>query len=144
MLKSKPILGLRPHNTDLIFFSDEEKIAIIEDYLSSGQTKNAIWKKYTGRDNEHGAIIRWMRTFGYEQTSTASLTNDFRMKKDNQESCPTDTFENIQLKKRIKELESKLKDAEMKAIAYSTMIDIAEDEFKLKIRKKFNTKPFKK
>jgi cell division septum initiation protein DivIVA len=66
------------------------------------------------------------------------------MKKDNQESYSTDTFENAQLKKRIEELESKLKDAEMKAIAYSTMIDIAEDEFKLKIRKKFNTKPFKK
>jgi transposase-like protein len=144
MIKSKPILGFRPLNTDLIFFSDEEKIAIIEEYLSSGQTKNAIWKKYTGRDHEHGTILKWMRTFGYEEASTASLTNKFRMKKDNQESYSTDTFENAQLKKRIEELESKLKDAEMKAIAYSTMIDIAEDEFKLKIRKKFNTKPFKK
>ena len=144
MIKSKPILGFRPLNTDLIFFSDEEKIAIIEEYLSSGQTKNAIWKKYTGRDHEHGTILKWMRTYGYEEASTASLTNKFRMKKDNQESYSTDTFENAQLKKRIEELELKLKDAEMKAIAYSTMIDIAEDEFKLKIRKKFNTKPFKK
>jgi transposase len=144
MIKSKPILGFRPLNTDLIFFSDEEKIAIIEEYLSSGQTKNAIWKKYTGRDHEHGTILKWMRTYGYEEGSTASLTNKFRMKKDNQASHSTDTFENAQLKKRIEELESKLKDAEMKAIAYSTMIDIAEDEFKLKIRKKFNTKPFKK
>ncbi len=144
MIKSKPILGFRPLNTDLIFFSDEEKIAIIEEYLSSGQTKNAIWKKYTGRDHEHGTILKWMRTYGYEEASTPSLTNKFRMKKDNQESYSTDTFENAQLKKRIEELESKLKDAEMKAIAFSTMIDIAEDEFKLKIRKKFNTKPFKK
>lgn len=144
MIKSKPILGLRSRNTNVIFFSDEEKISIIEEYLSSGQTKNAIWKKYTGRDYEHGTILKWMRTYGYEEASTASLTNKFRMKKDNQESYSTDTFENAQLKKRIEELELKLKDAEMKAIAYSTMIDIAEDEFKLKIRKKFNTKPFKK
>lgn len=142
MIKSKSILGLRPLNTDLIFFSDEEKIAIIEEYLSSGQTKNAIWKKYTGRDNEHGTILRWMRTFGYHQ-ETRLTRNDNQMK--NKTKDPqTDTFENAQLKKRIEELESKLKDAEMKAIAYSTMIDIAEDEFKLKIRKKFNTKPFKK
>jgi len=34
-----------------------------------------------------------------------------------------------------------VKDAEMKAIAFSTMVDIAEEEFKIPIRKKFNTKP---
>ena len=49
-------------------------------------------------------------------------------------------FEMLQLKKRIAELEKQLKDAEMKAIAFSTMVDIAEEEFKIPIRKKFNTK----
>jgi adenylate kinase len=38
-------------------------------------------------------------------------------------------------------LEKQLKDAELKAIAYSTMLDIAEKEFKIPIRKKLNTKP---
>lgn len=52
-----------------------------------------------------------------------------------------DSFENLQLKKRIAELEKQLKDAEMKAIAFSTMVDIAEDMFKIPIRKKLNTKP---
>jgi len=32
----------------------------------------------------------------------------------------------------------------MKAIAFSTMIDIAEKEFSIPIRKKVNTKPLKK
>ena len=41
-------------------------------------------------------------------------------------------------------IENQLKDAEMKAIAYSTMVDIAEKEFKIPIRKKYNTKPSKK
>ena len=50
-------------------------------------------------------------------------------------------FETLQLKKRIKDLEAQLQDAEMKAIAFSTMVDIAEREFKIPIRKKFNTKP---
>jgi cell division septum initiation protein DivIVA len=50
-------------------------------------------------------------------------------------------FENLQLKKRITELEKQLKDAELKAIAFSTMVDIAEKEFKIPIRKKLNTKP---
>lgn len=52
-----------------------------------------------------------------------------------------ESFENLQLKKRIFELEKQLKDAELKAIAYSTMVDIAEKEFKIPIRKKLNTKP---
>jgi vacuolar-type H+-ATPase subunit E/Vma4 len=50
-------------------------------------------------------------------------------------------FEYLQLKRRIEELEKQLKDAELKAIAFSTMVDIAEKEFKIPIRKKLNTKP---
>jgi CheY-like chemotaxis protein len=34
-----------------------------------------------------------------------------------------------------------MQDAELKAIAFSTMVDIAEKEFKIPIRKKLNTKP---
>jgi hypothetical protein len=56
-------------------------------------------------------------------------------------SSEDESFENLQLKKRIAELEKQLKDAELKAIAFSTMVDIAEKEFKIPIRKKFNTKP---
>jgi hypothetical protein len=50
-------------------------------------------------------------------------------------------FEKLQLEKRVAELEKQLKLAEMKAIAFSTMVDIAEREFNIPIRKKFNTKP---
>jgi transposase len=52
-----------------------------------------------------------------------------------------ESFETLLLQKRIVELEKQLKDAELKAIAFSTMVDIAEKEFNIPIRKKFNTKP---
>jgi len=61
--------------------------------------------------------------------------------KTNQDS---ESFEFLQLKKRIEELEKQLQDAEMKAIAFSTMVDIAERQFNIPIRKKVNTKPLKK
>lgn len=64
-----------------------------------------------------------------------------KQKKRETESSEDKDFETLQLKKRISELEKQLKDAEMKAIAFSTMVDIAEEEFKIPIRKKFNTKP---
>jgi len=50
-------------------------------------------------------------------------------------------FEKLQLQKRIAELEKQVQMAEMKAIAFSTMVDIAEREFNIPIRKKYNTKP---
>lgn len=46
------------------------------------------------------------------------------------------SLEQQQLNKRISELEKQLKDTEMKAIAYSTMVNIAEKEFNISIRKK--------
>ncbi|MBK7032051.1 MAG: hypothetical protein IPH49_01980 [Ignavibacteria bacterium] len=51
------------------------------------------------------------------------------------------SFELETLRKRVAELEKRLQEAEYKATAYSTMVDIAEKELKVTIRKKFDTKP---
>jgi transposase len=130
-------------------FSVEERHQIIQEMLSTGCNKRDIWEKYTGEPEEHGQIIKWMRELGYGDRIITRrpnfATNQFVMSKKKKPIKSDDTdnesFENLQLKKRIKELESQLKDAEMKAIAFSTMVDIAEKEFKIPIRKKLNTKP---
>jgi len=125
-------------------FSEEAKRSIIEDYLQSGLTKREIWKKYTGRSEDHGSILYWMYKYGYHSdTGKKSVTfvpQKSSMK--NQESLPD--FENLRLQKRITELEKQLQESEMKSIAYQTMIEIAEREFNINIKKKFNTKPLKK
>ena len=46
-------------------FSIEERKSIIEEYLSSGYSKQEIWEKYTGKKEEHGRLLRWMRQLGY-------------------------------------------------------------------------------
>lgn len=142
--KSKCILGLK-RGAD---FNWEEREEIVKDYLSSNISKQEIWKKYTGQDEEHGQLLRWMRALGYTKNLPIKRpifeSSNFQMTKkkstDNQEL----SFEEQQLNKRISELEKQLKDAEMKAVAYSTMVDIAEKEFNISIRKKYNTKPLKK
>lgn len=48
--------------------------------------------------------------------------------------------DNKALEKRIKELEKQLELAQMKNVALNTMIDIAEQDYKLKIRKKSGPK----
>lgn len=44
------------------------------------------------------------------------------------------------LEKRIAALEKQLADAELRALAYDTLIDVAEEELKINIRKKPGTK----
>jgi len=83
-----------------------------------------------------------MREYGYSDKRPNFVSKTKQMK--DKTNLSSESFENIQLKKRIEELEKQLKDVEMKAIAFSTMVDLAEKEFKISIRKKFNTKPSKK
>ncbi len=133
----------------IFHFTDDEKHQMIQEMLTSGCTKRAIWKKYTGREDEHGKILDWMRQFGYNSSISlrrSAFESNFeymaRKKLVKIDSAPEqESFENLQLKKRVAELEKQLKDAELKAIAFSTMIDIAEKELKIPIRKKYNTKP---
>ena len=123
------------------FFTESDRHEIIEEYLRGGITKEEIWRKYTGK-SDHGRLLKWMRDYGYvdDVTMRSKKTTFANMARNKQPQTGND-FETLQLKKRIAELEKQLKDAEMKAIAFSTMVDIAEEEFKIPIRKKFNTKP---
>jgi len=132
-------------------FTTTEKHKIVQEYLSSGKTKREIWEKYTGQKEEHGSLLRWMRALGYQfddkgkSFNFTSVNKNKSMSKDSQSREDKEAeFELLQLKERISELEHQLKAAEMKAIAFSTMVDIAENEFNIPIRKKYNTKPSKK
>jgi hypothetical protein len=149
--KSKVILGLSTGNIirkPSKYFSDEEKHFIIQELLSSQCTKRDIWEKYTGQEEEHGQLLRWMKNLGYDTGIKTRRPNfvlkTIDMKKNITQFQGTESFENLQLEKRVEELEKQLKDAELKAIAFSTMVDIAEKEFNIPIRKKLNTKPSKK
>jgi len=127
------------------FFTDQEKHDLIQDYLTSGESKENIWMKYTGK-SDHGRLLKWMRKFGYISDNLNLSPKivqelDLMAKKKSQPNLVDQDFETLQLKKRIQELEKQLRDAELKAIAFSTMVDIAEKEFKIPIRKKYNTKP---
>lgn len=51
-----------------------------------------------------------------------------------------DRADNAKLEQRIKELEKQLELAQMKNVAINTLIDIAEKDYKLVIRKKFGPK----
>lgn len=137
--ESKAILGQWRNNR--LYFSDHEKKLIIEDYLSGSESKQSVYNRYTGYPAENGKITMWMRKFGIKDKFVKNTNFEImpKQKKDSEQS--SEDFETLTLKKRIAELEKQLQTAEMKAIAFSTMVDIAEKEFNIPIRKKHNTRP---
>jgi len=136
-------------------FTETERHAIIQEMIKNKWTKQYAWMLYTGELEERGQLLRWMRKLGYvgkiehkQFVSKRSIrkfeVKSLKMAIEKSANTEQDSFENLQLKKRIAELEKQLKDAEMKAIAYATMVDIAEKEFNIPIKKKFNTNPSQK
>ena len=134
------------------YFSQTERHAIIQEMLENHWTKQYAWELYTGEPEERGQLLRWMRKLGYigkiqhkKYISKRSIRK-FEVKPSvmaENDNTEKESFEIMQLQKRVAELEKQLKDAEMKAIAFATMVDIAEKEFNISIKKKFNTKPSK-
>lgn len=134
-------------------FSETERHSIIREMLQNNWTKQYAWELYTGEPEERGQLLRWMRKLGYvgqiqhKQFVSKRSIRKFEIKSGTmaeKSNAEQESFEMLQLKKRISELEKQLKDAEMKAIAWQTMVDIAEKEFNIPIKKKFNTKPSEK
>lgn len=121
--------------------SDEEKKVVIEDYLSGNETKLSVYERYTGYSSENGRIKAWMRKLGYSEKGLKSTIFVPMTKKKGKTAPDVEEFDNLRLRKRVEELENRLREAEMKAIAYSTMVDIAEQQLGVPIRKKYNTKP---
>lgn len=135
------------------YYSETERHSIIQEMLKNNWTKQYAWMLYTGEVEERGQLLRWMRKLGYvgqiehKQFVSKRSIRRFEIKSTSmaeKKNSEQESFEKLQLKKRIAELEKQLKDAEMKAIAYATMVDIAEKEFNIPIKKKFNTKPSQK
>ena len=111
------------------YFSDVLKLQIIQEVISGSISKEAAKRKYGIKGNS--AISKWMCKFGY--TNDPYQTTEVMKSKELSDDPAS-------LKLRIKALEKALADAKLSSEAYSTMIDIAEQEFKIPIRKKFVTK----
>jgi hypothetical protein len=121
-----------------------EREEMIKEYLTGNYSKVEIWKKYTGQSVEHGKMLHWMRMLGYSEKIENPIKRHLSSGFIRQEQPILATKDNpqnpIDLQKRIKELERQLENAELKAEGYELMIEIAEKELKIPIRKKSDTK----
>lgn len=118
-------------------FDEPFKRMVIEEYLATKCNKTELLRKY----NIHfkSAIQTWMKRLGYEDVrrtqkikfdGTLPLTSSMATKNENTR----------ELQHRIQELEQQLQDEKLRSEAYLRIIDKAEKELKVPIKKKHNTK----
>ena len=116
------------------FITETQRREIIEEYLGGEETRAAVWRRHTRQQKEKGQMLRWMRQLGY--LGKSERENVIPLIAMSQKSKKTKE----ELERRIKELENQLLDSQLKEEAYRRMIDIAEKDLKVSIRKKLNTK----
>lgn len=122
-------------------YSESFRRMVIEEHLRTGIRKADLLRKHNIKFK--GAINRWMRLYGYTEIHIRTDKNrNFVYQtaifpQDNNDIPITDP---AVLLKKIKELERQLEDEQIRSEGYAMMIEIAEKEYKIPIRKKHNTK----
>ena len=122
-----------------IHYSEAFKREIISEHLRTGIPKDHLQKKYGIKFKS--AIFEWMKALGYAQTNgnnaNLGLINRPELAKKTSKNPPSSLSE---LENEIALLKRRLEDEQLRAQMYNRMIDIAEKEYKISIRKNSNTK----
>ena len=118
-------------------FDESFKRMVIEEYLVTKCNKTELLRKY----NIHfkSAIQTWMKRLGYEDVHrTQKIKFDETLPLT--VSMATKSEDTRELQKKIQELEQQLQDEKLRSEAYLRIIDKAEKELKVPIKKKHSTK----
>ena len=136
---SCPEIGLhksRLMNKEKQSFSEPFKRSIVEQIISGSISKEGARQRYGIKGKS--AILNWQRNYekyGRCSLNLCSYPMPLKSSKSNQVEPSQED-----LKARIKQLERQLEDEQLRSEAYSRMIDAAETELKVPIRKKSSTK----
>ena len=117
-------------------YDEQFKRKVIEEYLATKCSKMYLLRKY----NIHfkSAIQRWMKNLGYVDVYQKKLTKFAITNTNMATNKQIEDISDLQLK--IKLLEKQLEIEKLRSKAYARVIEIAEQELKIPLRKKYNTK----
>jgi transposase len=120
-------------------YDREFKRQVVEEYLSTGCAKMFLLRKYNIQFKS--AIQTWMRVLGYKDPGRKLQKFKFGQLTFTSLTRQKNTLtESADLQKRIKELERQLEDEKLRSEAYARMIEKAEKELKIFIKKKSGTR----
>lgn len=109
-------------------YSDEFKRYVCHEFLTGTLTRRAIEQKFKLGNSR---INFWLKELGYDYTKPRLIP-----------LCvmPKSVQSNSDKNETVEKLKRELEDAKLLAETYRKMIEIAEQELKISIRKKSNTK----
>lgn len=110
-------------------YSTDFKHQICLKYLSGQYTKTQLQEQY--RIKGKSRLLSWLRDLGYISKNSAELMNSPKI---HMPKASEDVIRHIQ------RLEDALQDAQLQAAIYHKMIEVAEREYQISIRKNLNTK----
>lgn len=111
-------------------YSEDFKRFICNEHLTGGHSLTSLRQKYDIGGKM--TISRWLKVFDYSNLTLKFVpSSGMAIQPDNSSSGA---------EKSRSQLERELADAKLLAATYKKMIEIAEEQFKIKIVKKSNTK----
>jgi transposase len=112
-------------------YDESLKIAVARDYITGNLSHRQIAEKYDiagGRQTVRG-FVRWYQKHFHLQLSQGNNSPPIKADSDHQEQLKT-----------VKDLEKQLSDANLKIAALEILIEIAEKDLGIEIKKKPGTK----
>ena len=114
-------------------FTDELKFKVVHEYMNTDVSQRELMVKFNIRGNN--TIKTWMRKFGFQEPSQDQIELQRTMAKQKVKS----PYE-LELEAKVQKLEQQLDYEQLRTLALDTMIDIAERDLKISIRKKPDVK----
>lgn len=122
-------------------YSIELKHKVCKEHINEGTRLRDLVRKYNL--SSHSLIHSWLRSLGYLPGNDRGVTKCNYIGIENFETLPGKHKKKQSLtpeQQQIEFLKKELEDAKLQAEGYRRMIEIAESELKIPIRKKHSTK----
>lgn len=124
-------------------YSEDLKRLICKEHIELGTGLNALKRKYNL--SSHSLIHCWLREYGYVSSELIKEKKTYYIGVENFNTMPEDKPKHVDTdlnidQAAILQLKKELEEAKLLAEAYRRMIEIAETDLKIPIRKKYSTK----
>ncbi|MFZ4708114.1 MAG: transposase [Bacteroidales bacterium] len=114
-------------------FPDELKLQVVQEYMDTAVSQRELMQKFNIRGNN--TIKKWMRKFDLQEPDQDQIELQRTMAKQKEKT----SYER-ELEAKVQKLEQQLDYEQLRTLALDTMIDIAERDLKISIRKKSGAK----
>ena len=115
-------------------FSESFKVHVVTEVESGRLRQSEAMRKYDILG--HSTILKWCRKYGHSTPQQVRRTSGASMNKKD--------IEVLRMQNEIKALKHELEDARFKNVVLETLVDVAERELSVPIRKKYGAKQSKK